>query len=110
MDTPIVDTVLLSAGAIAVLHWFPWRRLSRHNLPRLIAYALGTAVLLGAPTLAYLRYAPMAGSDVLALFWAGGIAAGLATIGAWIVDALIEGMHRSADLEDARHERTHRLD
>ncbi len=105
---PLIDTILLSAGAIAVLHWFPWQRLTRHELPKLIAYALGAAVLLGAPTLAYLRYAPMDGGAVLRLFWAGGIASGLATIGAWTVDALIEGMHKASDLEDARHERAGR--
>jgi hypothetical protein len=107
---PLIDTVLLASLCIAALHWFPWPRLTRHPLPRLAAYTFGVAVILGAPSLAYLRYAPLSGSDVLALFWAAGIAAGLATVGAWVVDSLIEGMHRSADLEDAADERAHRLD
>ncbi len=108
MDSPLIDTVLLSAGAIAVLHWFPWVRLTGHRLHRLIAYALGVAVILGAPTLAWLRYAPLAGDAVLRLFWAAGIAAGMATCVTWAVDALIEKTHLSADLEDAADERANR--
>ena len=111
MSAPLLDTALLASLSIAALHWFPWRRLTGRKLPRLIAYAMGVAVILGAPSLAYWRYAPLPGTTVFALFWCAGIAAGLTTVGAWIVDMLIEGMHRAADLEDARNERTsHRLD
>ena len=110
MNAPLIDTALLATLSIAVLHWFPWRRLTGHELPRLAAYTMGVAVILGVPSLSYLRYQPMDGATVFALFWTAGIAAGVATVGAWVVDLLIEGMHRAGDLEDARHERTHRLD
>lgn len=107
---PIVDTVFLSGLLIAALHWFPWRRLLGADLHRLLTYSLGVSVILGIPSLLYLRYQPAAAGTVLAMFWAAGIAAGAATIGAWAVDALIEGMHRAADIEEARRERTHNLD
>lgn len=106
--TPIIDTVVVSALLIAALHWFPWRRLTGAPLHRLITYALGVSCILGVPSLVYMRYQPDAAGTVLRMFWAAGLASGLATVGAWIVDALIEGMHRAGDLEDARDERARR--
>lgn len=107
---PLIDVVVLTALLIALFHWFPWQRATGHSLPRLIAYMLGVAVILGAPTAAYWRWAPAHGADVLRLFLAAGATAGLVTFMAWAVDALIEAAARRADLEDARDERAQRLD
>lgn len=105
---PIIDTVFLCGLLIASLHWFPWRRLLGADLHRLLTYSLGVSVILGVPTLLYLRYQPDAAGTVLAMFWAAGLAAGAATIGAWAVDMMIEAMHLRRDNEDARNERANR--
>lgn len=110
MSVPLIDTAAFSALTIAALHWFPWQRLLGRKLPRLIAYGLGVAVILGAPSLAYWRNAPLAGAQVFALFWASALAAGAATLIAWAIDALLEASALAADLEDARNERAQRVD
>jgi hypothetical protein len=56
--SPIVDTAILCGLLIAALHWFPWRRLLGADLHRLLTYALGVSVILGIPSLLYLRYQP----------------------------------------------------
>jgi len=65
------------ALVILVEHWFPWQRLLHRDCPRLAAYTLT----------AWLLWAGMRGA-VLAL-WVAIIAAGVATVGAWAIDALL---------------------
>jgi hypothetical protein len=94
---------------IAVLHWFPWPLLLRGPLPRLVAYTLGVAVILGVPSAAFLLAPPASVLGAVAMFWVAGVAAGVATAGAWLIDAALSNWHRGKDLEDAAHERAQRI-
>lgn len=107
---PLIDAAVWAAAAIAVLHWFPWRRLRGDDLPRLVAYVLGVACIFGSATAAYFRYTPAEAEIVFHLFWTAALAAGVTTLIAWGVDGLMEGSARKADLEDERHERKSRMD
>lgn len=98
----VADTIIVAALAIAVAHWFPWRKLLRRELPKLAAYCIGVATILGAPSLVYWRSGPLSGPETITLFWAAGVAAGATTFLCWLVDAAIEGTHLRIDAEEQR--------
>lgn len=99
---PYIDIAVPVVFILWAAHWFPWPKLLGGNdLPRLATYTIGSLTIVGVPTLLYLR-SPMTAHVLLAAFWFSLICAGAATVGAWIIDALLEGWHRQKD-EDARY-------
>lgn len=98
----IADAVIIAALFIAAAHWFPWRKVLRAELPRLAAYSIGVAAILGAASLSYWRNGPLSGPDTLALFWAAGLAAGGTTFLTWLIDAAIDRSHLRTDADEQR--------
>lgn len=98
MEFWIVGTT--SALAIGVAHWLPWRMMLGHDLPRLAAYTIGTAIIMVPPTIAALNVSAIAAGAV-ALFWTSAVAAGAATCAAWAIDWLLNSYHAKQDENDA---------
>lgn len=46
MTHEIGITGLVAALVLAIQHWFPWQKLFRAPLPRLVAYIMGTLALM----------------------------------------------------------------
>ena len=74
------------ALVILVEHWFPWQRLLGKECPRLLAYALGALAIAG-PLTAWLLRRGM--REATLALWVAIVAAGLATVLGYVVDALI---------------------
>lgn len=74
--------LLISALALAWMHWFPWKS-GAEMLSRLEAYAAGTLVTVGVPVVTMLTVA-MLGLHYGELFWAGLLAANTAVSGATV--------------------------
>lgn len=50
MPNETIFTALFAALVLGVQHWFPWQRVLRAPLPRLVAYIMGTLALTGPLT------------------------------------------------------------
>lgn len=88
MNAPFICGLVLTALLVLVGHWFPWPR----RLPRLAAYAYGTAAILAGVSV-WLMWSKL--SDILAGVWAFAIVGGVATSLAWLTDWLMNLRIRS---------------
>lgn len=95
----IAVTVVVVGLAMLALHWLPWQLLLGHDLPKPGAYVLGTLGM--ALPLSGLFAAWGLWWAVLAL-WAVVAGAGVAVLGAYVVDAWLE--HRRARREAEERE------
>lgn len=77
-----VVPLLISASALAALHWFPWHNGTR-PLGRLAAYTVGTSVVVGVPVTTMLVAAGL-GEHRLEWFWAALLLANSAVSGATV--------------------------
>jgi hypothetical protein len=50
MPNETIVTALFAALVLGVQHWFPWQKIMRAPLPRLVAYIMGTLALTGPLT------------------------------------------------------------
>ncbi len=92
----VVGCVLaFSALALSLLHWFPWPKRPACGE----AYALGTAVLVGAPV-ATMVLTHAAGQALGQLFWAGLLVANAVIGGATLLLAYGIDKRRPVNLED----------
>lgn len=94
----------LPALILLVLHYFPWGSLfAGRQLSRLEAYSLGVTTIISVPFCLQLyasTYVDLSGRVVANLFLLSALSAGLATMLAWGIDALIEKYHQIADERD----------
>lgn len=96
---PILAT-FLPAAVIAAEHYAPWQRWLHGPLPRLAAYTLGTLAILLPATLAAQPHKHRQHRQVVMLFWAAALAAGMTTLATWGIDWLNERSARQADERD----------
>lgn len=100
-------TVTVAALLILAGHWFPWRKLWRNGLHPLGAYFFGVTCILIVPVIVMcLRGAIF----YVQLLLAAACAAGLATAGAYGIDAIIELYHRYADEKERADAASRRAD
>lgn len=86
----IVLTALVAMLITMAQHWFPWKECLKKDLPRPVAYMLGTlAILLPVTVLMAIEPALEHGFAIAAI-WAAAAGAGLGTILGYAVDNLLQ--------------------
>jgi hypothetical protein len=107
MSTKVLMDIAMAAlvGAMqqAIQHYFPWGLVFRRELPRVVAYIIGTLAYLIPVTVLYAHWA-MIGiannwSHLIAL-WACVAASGLSVILVRVVDWALERITRSFEHEE----------
>ena len=94
-------SAVISVLIIWLQHWFPWRFLLGHDLPRLGAYTLGIFAL----ALPYSVLLLLWGVDdliyrILLALWLLIAACGMATVGAHALDHIMERLNLANELEE----------
>lgn len=93
-EIAILAAIAVASLAILAGHWFPWRKIWRGGLHPLGAYAFGVLCIVAVPLAVFVAR----GAEFEArLLLASAAAAGLATLVAYGIDALIELRHRLRD-------------
>lgn len=95
--------LLVSALALACMHWFPWKS-GADILTRIEAYTAGTLVTVGVPVLAMLLAAALS-LHYGELFWASLLTANTAVSGATVKLAYWYDGKRAINQQDMRHAR-----
>lgn len=79
---------VVPATTLAVAHWLPWKQVLGRELHRLEAYAIGTTAIVGTALVA-MSQSDGDNEDHMAMLATAAVSAGVATLAAWAVDALI---------------------
>lgn len=91
----------LTFGLLIFLHWFTWPAvLGGHDLPRLIAYSLGTGVIVGVTTLVARLNPQLSGAQVITLLWGVTLTAGVVVAGSWGLRWVINAHHRGRERDE----------
>ena len=89
----MIDLVIIgSVAAVSQLaaHWFPWRRLFKKELPRVLAYIIGTACMM-TPVIVYMTLKGM--FESLTILITAVIFSGTAVMAGYAVDGLLERLN-----------------
>lgn len=82
-------TFVIPATAMAAAHWFPWRRIFKSELHRLIAYAIGTTAIVGTAAVA-MSVSDGDRRDHRALLLLAALGAGVTTLMAYTIDKFVD--------------------
>lgn len=95
----IFVTALICGLIQMVQHWFPWRMALGGELHRVLAYVLGVLGIVLPLTVLYWNLEQTRGLHVLAL-WACVTASGMAVMGAYGLDWLLNRVRKSYEHEE----------
>jgi hypothetical protein len=92
-----VIVIGMITGALElVAHWFPYRRLFHHEMPRLVAYTIGTVLML-TPACVYLGIKGL--WDALIVLAAAVFFSGAAVVIGYGIDMVAEHRDRAEHIE-----------
>lgn len=97
---------LATAFVLLAEHWFPWRALLGHELPRAAAYILGTATLFGGIT-GWTIITEPAGDAILVGDWVIVVTGGVFVLAAYAIDAWALSRANYLELERRRENERH---
>lgn len=97
----IVVAIFVPALAMLAAHWVQWRRVIGSDLPRPVAYAYGTGVILAVCT--FLNwYEQPSWERATAYMWIVMASAGAATFAGYGFDSHVERKHLERDAQHRR--------
>jgi hypothetical protein len=79
----------LPGAAMAIAHWFPWRKVIKRDLHKLETYAIGTAAIVGTAALALANDVVGDGEDHARMLMLAAWSAGATTLIAYTVDEFV---------------------
>ena len=97
----ILLTALIAVLLELVMHWFPWRMILRRDLTRPAAYVLGVFGIAGPVSVLWALWGMI---NVVISLWAVIVATGLAVVGAYDIDALLNRLMRGSEAEELLNE------
>ncbi len=100
----IISSAVISGLIQMVLHWFPWRMIMGHGIPRILAYILGVLGIVLPLSALFIQWqqvgvVPDEWQHLLAL-WACVLSSGLAVIAAYGFDWVLNRVRKSYEHEE----------
>lgn len=96
----LVGCALISFLIVAIEHYLPWQMILRKELPRLSAYIMGMLAIALPVTVHWTLFKSWTTSEIIISFWVITCAAGLGTLGCYILDGLIHNRARAEESEE----------